>query len=163
MDAFLHSSPERRKKACIELSDAMHLHAASVEKDLWVCWTLRELFSLPHIGEHLTFKGGTSLSKAWKLIQRFSEDIDLVVDKEALGFGGEAAPDKAPSNKQRKARIEALMAASRHWVQCALQPALAREIYPPAKSALSDSTIAATSSSESDPSRQASVAVRRPW
>jgi hypothetical protein len=128
MDAFLHSSPERRKKACIELSDAMHLHAASVEKDLWVCWTLRELFSLPHIGEHLTFKGGTSLSKAWKLIQRFSEDIDLVVDKEALGFGGEAAPDKAPSNKQRKARVEALMAASRHWVQCALQPALATRI-----------------------------------
>ncbi len=124
MDAFLHSPPERQKKACIELQDEMHLHAQSVEKDLWVCWTLRELFSLPGIGEHLTFKGGTSLSKAWKLIRRFSEDIDLIVDKEALGFGGDAAPDKAASNKQRKARLEALMAASRQWVQGMLQPAL---------------------------------------
>ena len=106
----------------------MHLHAQSVEKDLWVCWTLRELFCLPGIGEHLTFKGGTSLSKAWKLIRRFSEDIDLIVDKEALGFGGDAAPDKAASNKQRKARLEALMAASRQWVQGTLQPALATRI-----------------------------------
>ena len=124
MDSFLHSPPERQKKACIELQDEMHLHAQSVEKDLWVCWTLRELFSLPGIGEHLTFKGGSSLSKAWKLIRRFSEDIDLIVDKEALGFGGDAAPDKAASNKQRKARLEALMAASRQWVQGMLQPAL---------------------------------------
>ena len=106
----------------------MHLHAQSVEKDLWVCWTLRELFSLPGVGEHLTFKGGTSLSKAWKLIRRFSEDIDLIVDKEALGFGGDAAPDKAASKKQRKARLEALMAASRQWVQGSLQPALATRI-----------------------------------
>ena len=128
MDAFLHSPPERQKKACIELQDEMHLHAQSVEKDLWVCWTLRELFSLPGVGEHLTFKGGTSLSKAWKLIRRFSEDIDLIVDKEALGFGGDAAPDKAASNKQRKARLEALMAASRQWVQGSLQPALATRI-----------------------------------
>ena len=128
MDVFLHSPPERQKKACIELQDEMHLHAQSVEKDLWVCWTLRELFSLPGVGEHLTFKGGTSLSKAWKLIRRFSEDIDLIVDKEALGFGGDAAPDKAASNKQRKARLEALMAASRQWVQGSLQPALATRI-----------------------------------
>jgi hypothetical protein len=128
MDAFLHSSPERRKRACIELQDEMHLHAQSVEKDLWLCWTLRELFSLTGVGEHLTFKGGTSLSKAWRLIQRFSEDIDLIVDKEALGFGGDAAPDKAPSNKQRKARLEALMAASRQWVQGTLQPALVNRI-----------------------------------
>ena len=128
MDVFLHSPPERQKKACLELQDEMHLHAQSVEKDLWVCWTLRELFSLPGVGEHLTFKGGTSLSKAWKLIRRFSEDIDLIVDKEALGFGGDAAPDKAASNKQRKARLEALMAASRQWVQGSLQPALATRI-----------------------------------
>ncbi|MBU6170242.1 MAG: nucleotidyl transferase AbiEii/AbiGii toxin family protein [Verrucomicrobia bacterium] len=74
---------------------------------------MRELFTASGIGDHLTFKGGTSLSKAWKLIQRFSEDIDLIVDKEVLGFGGDAAPDKAPSNKQRKARLEGLMDACR--------------------------------------------------
>ena len=49
----------------------MGLQAASVEKDFWVCWTLRELFAMPGIGEHLTFKGGTSLSKAWKLIKGY--------------------------------------------------------------------------------------------
>lgn len=106
----------------------MGLQAFSVEKDFWVCWTLRELFNLPGIGEHLTFKGGTSLSKAWKLIRRFSEDIDLIVDKYALGFGGDAAPDKAPSNKQRKVRLEALMESCRQWVQGTLQPALAVRI-----------------------------------
>ena len=128
MDAFLHSSPQEQKKACLELQEEMHLHAQSVEKDFWVCWTLRELFTLPGIGKHLTFKGGTSLSKAWKLINRFSEDIDLIVDKEVLGFGGDDAPDKAPSNKQRKTRLEALMTASRQWVQGTLQPALAASL-----------------------------------
>ncbi len=102
----------------------MGLQAFSVEKDFWVCWTLRELFTLSGIGEHLTFKGGTSLSKAWKLIRRFSEDIDLIVDKDALGFGGDSAPDKAPSNNQRKARLLALMESCRQWVQGTLQPAL---------------------------------------
>lgn len=128
MDAFLTFSMERRRNACAEMHTAMKLDAESVEKDFWVCWTLREIFSLPGIGGHLTFKGGTSLSKAWKLIERFSEDIDLIVDKEALGFGGDAAPDKAPSNKQRKARLEALMAACRQWVQGTLQSALAARI-----------------------------------
>lgn len=89
---------------------------------------MRELFGLPGIGDHLTFKGGTSLSKAWKLIERFSEDIDLVVDKEALGFGRDSAPDKAPSKKQSKARLEALMSACRDWVQGTLGPALADRI-----------------------------------
>ena len=128
MNAFIELTLNDRFDACRALEKEMKLDAASVEKDFWVCWTLRELFTLPGIGEHLTFKGGTSLSKAWKLIQRFSEDIDLIVDKEVLGFGGDAAPDKAPSNKQRKARLEALMAASRQWVQGTLQPALAARI-----------------------------------
>lgn len=106
----------------------MGLQAVSVEKDFWVCWTLCELFTHPDIGEHLTFKGGTSLSKAWKLIQRFSEDIDIIVDKEILGFDGDAAPDKAPSNKQRKARLENLMESCRLWVQGTLQPALTKRL-----------------------------------
>ena len=129
MDTFLQLPQARRILAFQQVDEAMGLQAASVEKDLWVCWTLRELFRLPGIGEHLTFKGGTSLSKAWKLIQRFSEDIDLIVDKEVLGFGGDAAPDKAPSNKQRKARLAKLMDACRDWVQGTLQPALAARLH----------------------------------
>jgi hypothetical protein len=128
MNAFLTLPTARRRLAFQQVDEAMGLQAVSVEKDFWVCWTLRELFTLPGIGTHLTFKGGTSLSKAWKLIERFSEDIDLVVDKDILGFGGEAAPDRAPSNKQRKARLEKLMDACRGWVQGTLQPALAARI-----------------------------------
>jgi predicted nucleotidyltransferase component of viral defense system len=128
MNTFLQLPIERRRRAFQQVDESMGLQAFSVEKDFWVCWALRELFILPGIGEHLTFKGGTSLSKAWKLIRRFSEDIDLIVDKDALGFGGEAAPDKAPSNKQRKARLEALMESCRLWVQGTLQPALAARI-----------------------------------
>lgn len=102
----------------------MRLQAVSVEKDYWVCWTLRELFTLLDFGDHLTFKGDTSLSKAWKLIQRFSEDIDLVVDKDALGFGRDAAPERAPSNTKRRERLASLMETCRRWVQERLRPAL---------------------------------------
>ena len=134
MDTFLQLPVARRLLALQQVDEAMGLQAVSVEKDFWVCWTLRELFLLPGIGQHLTFKGGTSLSKAWKLIERFSEDIDIIVDKEVLGFDGEAAPDRAASNKQRKARLESLMNACREWVQGKLQPALASRI----QSALGD-------------------------
>jgi len=124
MNAFIRLPAEERRLACQQVDERMNLQAVSVEKDFWVCWTLRALFTLPESGRHLTFKGGTSLSKAWGLIQRFSEDIDLVVDKEVLGFGGAAAPDQAPSNKKRRERLDALMDASRHWVQAGLQAAL---------------------------------------
>jgi predicted nucleotidyltransferase component of viral defense system len=128
MDTFIKISAARRLLAFQQVDAAMGLQVVSVEKDFWVCWTLRELFGMPDIGNHLTFKGGTSLSKAWKLIARFSEDIDLIVDKEVLGFGGDAAPDRAPSNKQRRVRLEGLMNACRSWVQGTLQPALASHL-----------------------------------
>ncbi len=128
MNAFLQIPEARRLLAFQQVDAEMGLQAVSVEKDFWVCWTLRELFRLPGIGEHLTFKGGTSLSKAWKLIERFSEDFDLVIGKEVLGFGGDAAPDKALSNKQRKLRLEGLMESSRRWAQGTIQPAFAARI-----------------------------------
>lgn len=57
-----------------------------VEKDFWVCWTLDYLFHDCPWAEHLAFKGGTSLSKCFGLIQRFSEDIDLILDWRLLGY-----------------------------------------------------------------------------
>lgn len=53
---------------------------AVVEKDFWVCWTLKHLFEHPMLSTLLIFKGGTSLSKVFGLIDRFSEDIDLILD-----------------------------------------------------------------------------------
>jgi len=53
---------------------------ALVEKDFWVCWTLKRLFEHPELSRLLLFKGGTSLSKVFGLINRFSEDVDLILD-----------------------------------------------------------------------------------
>jgi len=58
-----------------------------IEKDWWVTTVLRALFAMPYAA-HLSFKGGTSLSKCWNLIQRFSEDCDIAVNREFLGFNG---------------------------------------------------------------------------
>jgi len=62
------------------------LSEAIVEKDFWVCLTLDYLFNKSKYREHFAFKGGTSLSKAYKLIRRFSEDIDLILDWRVLGY-----------------------------------------------------------------------------
>src|ERR1700730_12010043 len=106
MDLFLNLPDERRQQLCEKAGDLIGLDAPSVEKDFWVCWTLRALFALPEAGPHLTFKGGTSLSKGWKLIERFSEDIDMVIDRDFLGFGGERAPDQdAISGNERNRRL----------------------------------------------------------
>ena len=128
MDVFLDMSPQDRRLACTQAEERMGLQAASIEKDLCACWTLHELADLPDLGSHLTFKGGTSLSKAWRLIERFSEDIDLVVDREPFGFAGDASPERAPSNNQRKRRIKELIDQCRRWVQDRLRPALAERI-----------------------------------
>jgi len=64
-----------------------------VEKDWWVSQTLKAVFELD-VAEHLVFKGGTSLSKAWNLIERFSEDIDLAIEREFLGFEGSLTKNK---------------------------------------------------------------------
>jgi len=96
MNAFLSFTAERRRLLCEEGQQRLGLVPASIEKDFWVCWTLRELFSLPDWGEQLTFKGGTSLAKGWQLISRFSEDIDVVIDRAFLGY----AADETLSRKQ---------------------------------------------------------------
>ncbi len=64
------------------------LPVQAVEKDLWVTVALQMVFTLP-VANHLVFKGGTSLSKVWKVIHRFSEDIDLAIDPSIWGFEGD--------------------------------------------------------------------------
>ncbi len=128
MDAFLGLSADDQRAAYAEAATRTRLPAVSIEKDFWVCWTLRELFALPEIGPHLTFKGGTSLSKAWQLIERFSEDIDVVIDRDFLGFGGEHSPERAPSRTKQRQRLDKLKAANQAQIREALQPALADRI-----------------------------------
>lgn len=106
----------------------MGLPAISIEKDFWVCWIIHELFALSNIGEHLTFKGGTSLSKGWGLIQRFSEDIDVVIERGFLGCDGNSAPETASSNKERNRRLEKLKVTAQRFVQQTLATALERRL-----------------------------------
>ena len=89
----------------------------NVEKDFWVCWTLDALFNgLPASGPRLLFKGGTSLSKAFRLISRFSEDIDITVFRDDLGQGVEAADLDGLSGKKRRARLDAIRDACQSYI-----------------------------------------------
>ena len=72
-----------------------------VEKDIWVTLALEALFGLPEIGNNLVFKGGTSLSKGYNLIDRFSEDIDFAIDRKFLGFHQETLSNTKIKNLRR--------------------------------------------------------------
>jgi hypothetical protein len=80
----------------------------SVEKDFWVCWTLDALFNGIEDGPRLLFKGGTSLSKGFGLIERFSEDIDVTVFRDDLGVPATIAELVALSRKKREAALDAI-------------------------------------------------------
>src|SRR5690606_2646169 len=95
-----------------------------LEKDIWVVWTLRTLFQSA-IGADLTFKGGTSLSKAYKVIDRFSEDIDLTYDIRKLipdltGESGELPRSRSQAGKWTKAVRHRLP----DWITTHIQPVI---------------------------------------
>jgi len=81
-------------------AEAMSVNEAIIEKDFWVCWVLDYLFQESPWKDKLIFKGGTSLSKAYGAIQRFSEDVDLVLDWTLLGCTEEDAFRKRSGSKQ---------------------------------------------------------------
>jgi hypothetical protein len=83
------------------------MNPAIVEKDFWVCWILKLLFAEPTLKNQMVFKGGTSLSKVFGLIDRFSEDIDLVLDWRLLGYEQASAnhPHSATQSKTQQSRF----------------------------------------------------------
>src|ERR1700733_16150116 len=96
---------EARAEIFAEIADRKGLAEAIIEKDFWVCWGLQQVFSIEALAGRLLFKGGTSLSKIFRAINRFSEDIDLAVDYEALGFKGERDPRRQDISKTKRAGI----------------------------------------------------------
>ena len=86
MDDFAKLPSEERQTYFEQAAAQRGLTAQVIEKDFWVCWGLRRLFSLSEFRDHLTFKGGTSLSKVYQAIERFSEDVDVAIDRSFLGF-----------------------------------------------------------------------------
>lgn len=84
-----HILPQDSKRVVIEQTALQQgLSKQIIEKDLWVSTILEIIFSLP-FADKLVFKGGTSLSKVWSLIDRFSEDIDLAIDRNMFGLEGD--------------------------------------------------------------------------
>lgn len=80
--------PENDRKLIIDqVSNKTNLLPAVIEKDWWVMIALRAIFNT-EFAQYLVFKGGTSLSKVWEIIERFSEDIDLAIDRSFFNFEG---------------------------------------------------------------------------
>ena len=130
-ESFL-ALPEQDRRDILEAAAArLDTLPSYVEKDFWVCLVLDTLFNQrPEGHPRLLFKGGTSLSKAFGLIERFSEDIDLVVFRDGLGFEGERDPTVASqlSNKKRAALFKELRAACSGYIRGAMRTALASRI-----------------------------------
>ena len=87
-------------------SEAKNLSPAIIEKDLWVCTILDYLFTKSPWKDSLAFKGGTSLSKAFNLIERFSEDIDLILDWRVIGYETKEPLIEHSNTKQDKINKE---------------------------------------------------------
>ena len=85
--SWLTLSKERRIEILNQATELTGLPSVAIEKDWWVTLALNASFSLPY-SKNIVFKGGTSLSKGWNLIERFSEDIDLAIDRTFFGFDG---------------------------------------------------------------------------
>lgn len=103
MQPWLNQTPERRIEIINQVNAQTGFAVESIEKDWWVTQVLRAVTNTPWIG-NLVFKGGTSLSKGWNLIARFSEDIDLAMDRSVLGF---AHTEPNPSQVERLRRLSA--------------------------------------------------------
>lgn len=101
MVEWLSLSDNRKNEILNRVSIETGLLPNAIEKDWWVTLALKAIFST-RWKENLVFKGGTSLSKAWSLIERFSEDIDLAIDRQVLGFSEEFV-SKTQVTKLRKA------------------------------------------------------------
>ena len=99
---FIDIPLEDQKKILDSLQTQIGLKSAIIEKDWWVTAVLRALFQLPY-AEHLSFKGGTGLSKCWNIIQRMSEDADIGITREFLGFEGKLSKTQISDRLRRAA------------------------------------------------------------
>lgn len=129
MDEFARRPADDRRAFIVEAANRRDLTPVIVEKDFWVCWTLRRLTRAPELRDQITFKGGTSLSKAYGIIDRFSEDIDLTIRRSAPLIDEVAPPmEDGIGTKERDRRIKALKAAAQAYVQTIVMPALIHAI-----------------------------------
>jgi hypothetical protein len=126
---FLSAAAEDRRDAFLGAARRLGTPEQNVEKDFWVCWTLDALFNDADVnGPRLLFKGGTSLSKAFGLISRFSEDIDITIFRDDLGQGANVEDLEALSGKKRRVRLDAIKAASQAYVNETMRTQVADQL-----------------------------------
>lgn len=101
MIGWLNLTIEQRRAVIDEAEQLSGITAKAIEKDWWVTLTLKALFQSAY-KDFMIFKGGTSLSKGWKLISRFSEDIDIALDPQAFGMEYIENPAKNYIDKLKK-------------------------------------------------------------
>ena len=123
MTAFAVLPERERVDRIAEAADRLNVSPVIAEKDFWVCWILERIFSTPELVPHVVFKGGTSLSKVFGAIRRFSEDVDLSISPALLGWD-ESDLDDAPSKTMRVKRFARLETACADHVQGDLRRAL---------------------------------------
>ncbi len=143
MAEFFQLSTAERLDTLNAVADISGLPPHLLEKDIWVVWALHQLFTGPY-AEHLVFKGGTSLSKAYGVIRRFSEDVDLTYDIRAIAgdlVGDSEVPLPATKSQEKKWSKE-IRARLSDWV--------ATKIVPQIKQALDLNGLPATARAEGD-------------
>ena len=113
-EIFLTLPPEERSEILANFAFESGTTAGILEKDVWVCWCLETLFKIPD-RKTMAFKGGTSLSKVYNAISRFSEDVDVTVDHRALNPNINPF-DASLSTNQKKRNIEELKKAVGEYV-----------------------------------------------
>ena len=129
MPDFFQLSASDQLDALNVASDRSGVPPHLLEKDIWVVWSLQHLFTGPY-AEHLVFKGGTSLSKAYGVIRRFSEDVDLTYDIRAIAndlVGQSGSPLPATKSQERKWTKE-IRARLAEWVVNSIVPGFRVEL-----------------------------------
>ena len=121
--SFVALPAERRTLAFAQTAARLAASSVLVEKDFWVCWLLGLLFADPKLAPHLVFKGGTSLSKVYGVIDRFSEDIDRSMSPAFIG-ADESAFEATASRTKRDALLAQMQAACGERTRSALMPRL---------------------------------------
>ncbi len=119
LEKIAQAPSSERKAIFLEAAKKKKMNASMIEKDFWVCWTLNRLFSNPNLQKLLCFKGGTSLSKVFNVIERFSEDIDLILNCEVILNGRELIQES--KNKQNILN-KSLVEDSQKYIATILKP-----------------------------------------
>lgn len=123
--AVIAAPDQERRDLFLTTASRLGTPVGNIEKDFWVCWTLDQLYhALPDDGPRLLFKGGTALSKAHGLIERFSEDIDVTVFRDDLDQPASVEQLEALSGKKRAAKLDAIRDACRDYIAGPLRASL---------------------------------------